>query len=112
MRILLTGATGFVGSIAAQALESSGHSVRAALRTPREGLTFESLVVGDVGPDTDWRRSLVDVDVVVHLAARVHVMRDQVDNADEFGASILRVRCALHAQPQWPARVGSSSLVR
>lgn len=84
MKILLTGATGFVGRVAAQTFESRGHSVRAALRTSRTELTGESVVVGDIGPATDWRRSLEDVDVVVHLAAHVHVMRDQADGAIEF----------------------------
>ena len=84
MKVLVTGATGFVGLVTARMLESRGHSVRAALRAPRTGLAFESVVVGDVGPETDWRRSLEDVDVVVHLAARVHVMRGQAAEALEF----------------------------
>ena len=84
MKILLTGATGFVGAVVARTFQARGHSVRAALRAPRNGLDGESVVVGDVGPETDWRRSLEDVDVVVHLAARVHVMRDQADGAIEF----------------------------
>ena len=84
MKILLTGATGFVGRVAARTLESRGHSVRAALRAPRTGLTFESVVVGEVGPETDWSRALEGVETVVHLAARVHVMRDDADGVIEF----------------------------
>jgi len=34
-------------------------------------------VVHDIGPETDWSQVLSDVDVVVHLAARVHVMKEQ-----------------------------------
>jgi nucleoside-diphosphate-sugar epimerase len=36
----------------------------------------ESQVVGDIGPGTDWAAALAGVTCVVHLAARVHVMRD------------------------------------
>jgi len=33
-------------------------------------------IVGDIGPETDWRDALEEVDEVIHLAARVHVMND------------------------------------
>jgi nucleoside-diphosphate-sugar epimerase len=36
------------------------------------------VVVGDLGPDTDWHAALHGCDAVVHLAARVHVMHDAV----------------------------------
>jgi UDP-glucose 4-epimerase len=35
-------------------------------------------VIGDVGSSTDWRMMLSGCDAVVHLAARVHMMRDDV----------------------------------
>jgi UDP-glucose 4-epimerase len=41
-------------------------------------------VVGDVGPATNWDRSLDGIDAVVHLAGRAHVMRDGADGADLF----------------------------
>jgi nucleoside-diphosphate-sugar epimerase len=84
MKILLTGGTGFVGRRLSQELADRGHSVRLALRTPRPGMAFESSVVGDLGPATEWNSALQGVDAVVHLAARVHVMRDHAGGADEF----------------------------
>ena len=42
--------------------------------------TAERVIVGDLGSDQDWRAALSKVDVVVHLAARVHVMRDNVED--------------------------------
>lgn len=84
MRVLITGATGFVGTVAVRTFLAKGHSVRAALRAPQEGLECESVVVGEIQPDTDWGRSLEGIDAVVHLAARVHVMRDDAAGALQF----------------------------
>jgi nucleoside-diphosphate-sugar epimerase len=40
--------------------------------------------IGEIGPDTDWRTALSGVDVVAHLAARVHVMHE--GSADPLAA--------------------------
>jgi UDP-glucose 4-epimerase len=40
----------------------------------------ERVVVGDLSPATDWATATSDIDVVIHLAARVHVMRDAADD--------------------------------
>jgi nucleoside-diphosphate-sugar epimerase len=78
--VLVTGANGFIGRALCRALEGRGHAVRAAARTaearPKESHDRSSVVVGEIGPDTEWDRALEDIDVVVHLAARVHVMRE------------------------------------
>lgn len=84
MKILVTGASGFVGRIAVEALLTAGHSVRAAVRAPQPGLPVETVVVGGLDPATDWSVALDGVQAVVHLAARVHVMRDHLGSADEF----------------------------
>ena len=74
MKLLITGANGFVGSaLCAKAQEK--FSVIAATRD----------VVGTIDKNTDWHSVLNDVDVVVHLAARVHVMNDtSSDPLNEF----------------------------
>lgn len=75
MRVLVTGASGFVGSVLCADLTRRGALVRRAVRSP-DGDIPETVAVGDVGPRTDWRAALDGVDAVVHLAARVHVVRD------------------------------------
>jgi nucleoside-diphosphate-sugar epimerase len=77
MKVLVTGAGGFVGQALLPLLLEAGCAVRAAVRSqPLAMAGIDSVVVGDIGPATEWAAALADVDAVVHLAARVHVMRD------------------------------------
>ena len=79
MRTLVTGATGFVGTALVDRLVGAGRfDVRAAVRhkVSRLPVEVESVVVGDLTPDTVWQQALAGVETIVHLAARVHVMRD------------------------------------
>ena len=80
--ILLTGATGFVGNRLLSMLKQQGHHCRAAVRRPSSTVDVltESVVVGDIDAQTDWSKAVEGMDVVVHLAARVHIMHDQADN--------------------------------
>lgn len=75
--ILVTGATGFVGRALCDALANRGRSVTKAVRRLVAGEAQDSVVtVGDIGSQTDWHAALNGVEVVVHLAARVHVMNE------------------------------------
>lgn len=70
--ILVTGSTGFVGRSVCAAIVAAGRPLRAISRSPGYGLT----AVGDITPLTDWTIPLEGIDAVIHLAARVHVMKD------------------------------------
>ena len=81
MRFLVTGANGWVGRSLCTELARRGGKVRAAVRSVDvETQGFERAVVGSIDGNTDWSAALGDVDVVVHLAARVHVMKDTAAN--------------------------------
>lgn len=77
--ILVTGANGFVGSALIERLVTEGRSVKAASRGGRGNFPEQvvDLCIGDLGAMQDWGQALVGVEVVVHSAARVHVMRDR-----------------------------------
>jgi nucleoside-diphosphate-sugar epimerase len=79
--ILLTGSNGFVGSALMQRMQALGRAseIKAVVRNPTLNPlpnVAESVVIKNIEADTDWRHALVNVDVVIHCAARVHVMRD------------------------------------
>jgi nucleoside-diphosphate-sugar epimerase len=79
MRVLMTGATGFVGTALMQALSGNGsYKTIAALRRSVENLPpgVQAAHVGDFTGDTDWTAALEGVAVIIHAAARAHIMRD------------------------------------
>jgi nucleoside-diphosphate-sugar epimerase len=85
MKVLVTGANGFVGSAVCRALLAAGMEVAGAVRGGAVPGGVARRVVGDIGPGTDWRGALEGIDVVVHCAARVHVMRERAaDPLAEF----------------------------
>jgi UDP-glucose 4-epimerase len=82
-RVLVTGATGLVGQQLCEQLTRAGFLVRAALRTDRAvpACIAEKTVCGDINGATQWGRALENVDLVVHAAARTHVLHDSAANA-------------------------------
>lgn len=71
--VAVTGASGFVGSALCRDLLRRGFPTVPVLRTAHPDLPA-ARVVGEIGPATDWSGALDGVDVVVHCAARAHVL--------------------------------------
>ncbi len=73
MKILVTGATGFVGPNVANAIVDAGHEVRVLERKAgswsKAGIRCQEAVQGDMADVESLRRAVADRDVVVHLVA-------------------------------------------
>ena len=78
MKVLVTGASGFVGSALCGHLLAKGQTVTGAVRSipgkPLPGVEYR--VVSDLSAETNWREALTGMDAVVHCAARVHIMKE------------------------------------
>jgi len=83
MKVLVTGASGFVGRVLCADLIGAGVSVCEALRRSHvrnahsQDEQAKQVVIGDIDATTDWSAALTGIDAVIHLAARVHVMHDR-----------------------------------
>ena len=73
MKVLVTGATGFVGPAVANAIVDAGHEVRVLERTPgawqESGIRCQEAVQGDVTDLNSLRAATAEIEVVVHLVA-------------------------------------------
>lgn len=96
MKVLLTGATGFVGPATAKALHEAGHEVRCLVRETSNRADLEALdipleyAVGDVcspGPLSD---ALAGMDAVVHVAgATKGIRREDYYRVNAYGSRVL-----------------------
>lgn len=73
MRVLVTGASGFVGSRLAPALEQAGHEVRAMTRSPEKYRGAGTPVAGDVSDEASLRAALEGCGAAYYL---VHSLDD------------------------------------
>jgi nucleoside-diphosphate-sugar epimerase len=81
MNLLVTGATGFIGSRLANVLHSKQDmTVTAVARRVAAAPADRILEVQGLDANTDWSTALTGQRVVIHAAARVHIMKDKVDD--------------------------------
>lgn len=85
MKVLVTGANGFVGTALCDALIRDGHNVLGTVRQSSDNLlqrtNIKYLSLGEIDEFTDWSAALNGVEVVIHVAARAHVMQDSTLNS-------------------------------
>ncbi len=83
MKVLVTGANGFIGSHLCPLLESQEHYVVRAMRSSLPGAANEhghGVHIPTLDDKTDWSAALEEVEAVVHMAARVHVLYEKVSD--------------------------------
>ena len=81
LRALITGPTGFVGQRVCTQAMLNGVAIHCALRRQEKVLDGATpFLIKELNGLTEWQPTLSGVDVVIHLAARVHVLHDAVDD--------------------------------
>ncbi|MBT1597972.1 NAD-dependent epimerase/dehydratase family protein [Curtobacterium flaccumfaciens] len=80
MKVLVTGASGFLGQATAAAVRDAGHEVRTFQRRP-SGVAGVQDVAGTMTDDAALARAVDGVEAVVHLAAKVSLAGDPADFA-------------------------------
>lgn len=81
MKTIVTGASGFIGKLFCVQMLRQGYSIKVAVRSralPIKNVEVE--FVETIDASTDWSTILTEADVVVHLAARVHVMQETAED--------------------------------
>ncbi|MGP4846101.1 UDP-glucose 4-epimerase family protein [Marinobacter sp. 1Y8] len=81
MKIVLTGATGFLGARVADRVDRQGNlTLTRIVRRAVIGAGEREVVINSLDACTDWSAALKSQEVVIHTAARTHVMREEASN--------------------------------
>ena len=85
-KILVTGASGFIGNNLCNKLIELNFNVRGAVRT-LDSLTvdynFNAVTVGEIGANTNWKNALKDIDCIINCAGKAHLINKK-NNANLY----------------------------
>jgi nucleoside-diphosphate-sugar epimerase len=98
VRVLITGATGFIGRATVARLGELDADISVASRRPEGGAVppRSHLIEGDGTDAAAWRSAVAGVTAVIHLAGRAHVLKDRAtDPLEEFRRVNVRMSTAL-----------------
>lgn len=102
MNILVTGSTGFVGAALIEKLEKDKFFVSAAVRNTSHcnfSKNINLISIGCLTPSLDWSFALQEVNTIVHLAARAHILNDKSkDSLADY--RYINVDCSLNLARQ------------
>lgn len=81
-RLLLTGGTGFIGTALSRAILNDGsYELCVSVRNSNKNVGVAPAHVAELDADASWSQVLQGIDVVIHTAARVHVMQESSTDA-------------------------------
>lgn len=82
MEIVLTGMSGFVGQALLPRLLQKKYNTRAAVRSLKKALDGQvsQCSINNICKNQNWKNIVIDADIVIHCAARVHIMDDSSSN--------------------------------
>ncbi|HYI38629.1 MAG TPA: NAD-dependent epimerase/dehydratase family protein [Thermoleophilaceae bacterium] len=105
MRILVTGASGFLGGFVCRDLAAAGHAVSALVRRPGSAPAGTAEVVGDITGDQTALDAAVTAaapQCVIHLAAEIASQRDagRIDAVNVEGTRALLAACRAAGSPK------------
>jgi nucleoside-diphosphate-sugar epimerase len=96
VRIVVTGAAGFIGRALCRGLAADGHRVLGLTRVPTAPVAdVELRTIGAIGPRTNWAAPLAGADCIVHLANRAHRRQRDPSAAFEPDAAAALARAAM-----------------
>lgn len=77
MKVLVTGASGFIGSAFCSSVFDRGIFIRASSRVPRSSTpNIQYVLTPSDDGYSDWDSILDNIDCILHLSGRAHVMRE------------------------------------
>jgi nucleoside-diphosphate-sugar epimerase len=113
MRVLLTGASGFIGGVLARRLVERGEQVTSLVRRPGSAPAGTEEVLGDLGPGGSLTEALAQArpDCVVHLAAEIASQRSEAKVREVNVEGTIRLLDACRGLPGEGPRIVFSSTV-
>jgi nucleoside-diphosphate-sugar epimerase len=88
MKVLVTGASGFIGKYLCQSLLVQSIEIVTVTRTKANANKNITIINKELNKDTDWNDTLKGIDLVIHLAGRAHVMKDEASDPYKAYAEI------------------------